>query len=181
MTDKSDESQMFDFGVLRELRKRQGLTISHVSAKSGISPAVISKLERNQSNAELETIFRLSRVFGMNTADLITLSESRAAHHKSESNYSHDGFSFRRVSYGNMRCIFASARAGSRLSTPEIHRDDYELCWVLDGRVAIQLPNESHELSKGDALQFDAIQLHSYEVIEDCKLIIVHQTKQKRF
>ena len=55
---------MFDFSVLRELRKREGLTIEATSKRSGVSPAVISKLERNQTRAELETLFRISRVFG---------------------------------------------------------------------------------------------------------------------
>ena len=44
---------MYDFSFLRQLRKRDDLTIGAVSARSGISAAVISKLERNQTRAEL--------------------------------------------------------------------------------------------------------------------------------
>jgi len=38
---------MYDFSILRDLRKRSGLNIADVSARSGVSAAVISKLERN--------------------------------------------------------------------------------------------------------------------------------------
>jgi transcriptional regulator with XRE-family HTH domain len=174
-------SSTFDFSALRELRKRQGMTIVDVSERCGISPTVISKLERNQSGAELDTLFRLSRAFGMNAADLIALAESRAAHRKGSTEYTSDGFGFQRVSYGNMRCMYATAKAGAKLSSPEIHQDDYEMCWVLTGRIVVGLPNERYELGAGEAVQFDAILVHTYEALEDSTLIIVHLTKEKRF
>ncbi|RKX92599.1 MAG: hypothetical protein DRZ90_13690, partial [Spirochaetes bacterium] len=40
-------SVFYDFSILRNLRKRSGFTIADVSEKSGVSQAVISKLERN--------------------------------------------------------------------------------------------------------------------------------------
>lgn len=135
------ESQpMFDFSVLREIRKREGLTMEAVSQQSGISVAVISRLERNQSAAELETLFKLSRVFGMNTADLLALAESRSAHRAQETRHRSGGFEFREIRYGNALCLHGVARKGSTLSRPEIHGDDYEICWVLKGRIRFRLP-----------------------------------------
>ena len=49
------------------------------------------------------------------------------------------------------------------------------------GRVAITLPRERHELAGGEALKFDAMLEHTYEIIEDAELTIVHLTKQHRF
>jgi quercetin dioxygenase-like cupin family protein len=77
--------------------------------------------------------------------------------------------------------MHASAPKGARLSTPELHRDDYELCWVLKGKLRFSLPNESYELSGGESLQFDALLSHTYEVLEDCEIIITHLRKDKRF
>jgi transcriptional regulator with XRE-family HTH domain len=172
---------MFDFSVLRDLRKREGLTMETVSARSGVSVAVISRLERNQSTAELETLFKLSRVFGMNTADLLALAESRSAHRAEESRHRSGGFEFREIHYGNARCLYGVARKGSTLSRPEVHGDDYEICWVLKGRICFRLPHEQHELSAGQAIQFDAIFEHTYEAIDDSELMIVHMRKEKRF
>lgn len=172
---------MFDFSVLRDLRKREGLTMEAVSARSGVSVAVISRLERNQSAAELETLFKLSRVFGMNTADLLALAESRSAHRAQESRHRSGGFEFREILYGNARCLYGVARKGSTLSRPEIHGDDYEICWVLKGRILFRLPHERHELRAGQAIQFDAILEHTYEAMDDSELMIVHMRKGKRF
>ena len=77
--------------------------------------------------------------------------------------------------------MFGSAKRGGRLSRPEIHEDDFELCWVLEGRLEISLPGEIQSLSAGEALQFDAILEHGYRVIEDCRILILHIAKSRRF
>jgi transcriptional regulator with XRE-family HTH domain len=177
----TESAPHYDFAVLRELRKHQALTIGEVSERSGISPAVISKLERNQSRAELDTLFRLARVFGMNAADLLALAESRTAQKKSASRHAAQGFTFDEVDYANVRCLHGTASAGGTVSRPEIHRDDFEVCWVLRGHLRIRLPSERHDLKAGQALQFDAILPHSYEAVTDVEVLILHLTKPKRF
>jgi transcriptional regulator with XRE-family HTH domain len=174
-------SAMYDFSVLRELRKRQEMTIADVSESSGVSAAVISRLERNQAQAELATLYRLSRVFGMTVTDLVSLAESRSAHRVGASSYESGGMRFSRIVYGNARCMYGRGAKGMRLSRPEVHQDDYEICWVLQGRLLLTLPNEKYELGVGDAVQFDAILEHTYEVLEDCTLMIIHIGKAKRF
>lgn len=177
----SASAGQYDFSVLRELRRHEALTIDEVSKRSGISPAVISKLERNQSRAELDTLFRLARVFGMNAADLLALAESRTAQKKAATRHEAQGFRFDEVDYANVRCLHGSAKSGGTVSRPEIHRDDFEVCWVLRGHLRIALPSENHDLRAGQALQFDAILPHSYEAVTDVEVLILHLTKPKRF
>lgn len=171
----------YDFTVLRQLRKRHDLTIEEVSRRCGVSAAVISRIERNQSTAELMTLFRLARVFGMNAAELLALAESRTAHRTTGSKHTSGGFLFKDVEYANVRCLYGSAPAGASLSRPEIHHDDFELCWVLEGELEISLPEEKHRLGAGEAIQFDAILEHTYEAIDACRLVILHLAKPKRF
>jgi transcriptional regulator with XRE-family HTH domain len=172
---------MYDFSFLRQLRKRDDLTIGDVSARSGISTAVISKLERNQTRAELETLFKLSRVFGLTTNELVALAESRTSQRANSVKHVAGGFVFREIAYSNVRCLFGAAPKGARVSRPEIHRDDYEVCWVLSGNVRFTLPDERHELTSGEAIQFDAILHHTYEALEDSEIVIIHLRKGKRF
>lgn len=174
-------SAMYDFSVLRALRKRQELTIEDVSRRSGVSPAVISKLERNQSAAELETLFRIARVFGMNATDLIALAESRTAQRVKAVAHVGGEFLFKEVMYGNVRLLFGEAPKAAKVSRPEIHQDDYEVCWVLSGKMRVTLPHESHELAAGQAIQFDAILHHTYEALDSSQIIIAHLRKPKRF
>lgn len=175
------ETPTFDFSLLRNLRKRQNLTIGQVSSQSGVSAAVISKLERNQSVAELDTVYRIARVFGMSAADLLSIAESPFAHRAGETAHATEGFAFRQVRYANARAMAGSAPAGASISRPEIHSDDYELCWVLEGSLRVTLPHESCLLEAGQSLQFDAILEHTYEALSDCRFFLLHLRKDKRY
>jgi transcriptional regulator with XRE-family HTH domain len=177
----NDNREMFDFTLLRALRKRERWTLAELSDRSGVSSAVISKLERNQTVAELPTLFALSRAFGLSVADLMRLTEARTAHQVVERSHKAGAFTFREVNYGNLRALVGHARAGGAVTNPEVHRDEYELCWVLQGRVRIVLPHERHELPTGSCVQFDAVLEHTYEVLEDCEILILHLRKEKRF
>jgi len=174
-------TEMYNFSVLRDLRKREGMTIADLSEKTGISPAVISKLERNQATAGLGTLFRLARAFGITSAELLALIESRTAQCKKESDRIVEDFHFRQIEFANSKCFYAEAPKGACRSNPDAHRDDYETCWVLEGSMKVVLPYETHILNAGDCLQFDALFEHTYEVLEDCRIIIQHLHKQKRF
>ncbi len=78
---KNGDSGMdrYNFSVMRDLCKRAGMTIVDLSERAGISPAVISKLERNQTTVELKTLFRLERAFGLTASEMLVLVESRTA------------------------------------------------------------------------------------------------------
>lgn len=171
----------FNFSILRDIRKRADLTLSALSERSGVSVAVISKLERNQTQAEVGTLHKIGKVFGMRATDLLSLAEAPISNKKNAVRYKSGAFDLQAIRYGNADCIYATAKAGERVSKPEIHHDDHEICWVLKGAVRLELPNERHELASGESIQFDAIQEHSYEAIEDCEVVIVHIRKDKRY
>ena len=82
---------------------------------------------------------------------------------------------------GSARSMHVIAPANAKLSRPEIHRDDYEMCWVLKGKIKFSLPNETYILSGGDSIQFDALLTHNYETLENSEILIVHIKKGKRF
>lgn len=176
-----ENEKICDFRILRELRKSHHLSIVELSEKSGVSASVISKLERNQTKAEVDTLYRLARVFRLSLGDLISLAEHKVAHLVNAERYRSGDFQFHRVSYGNFRCMHGFAEAGTKLSKPDLHGDDLETCWVLKGKVQIALPQELCTLEAGMSLQFDALMPHTYEVLEDCEIIIIHLKKGNRF
>lgn len=175
------DAPVYDFSVLRVLRKQAGLTLQDVTDRSGVSLAVISKLERNLNQAEIDTLFRLARVFGLTASELLNLAESRTAHRIDEDSYQSGDIFFRRITYANMIMFKGRAPAGASTTRPEAHDDVYELCWVLSGKMRLTLPEEVHELPAGAALQFDGVLVHTYEALEDSRFLLVHLKKTKRF
>lgn len=171
-------SELFDFSILRELRKQAGLNIADVAERSGVSAAVISKIERNQHLAGLETLFKLSRVFNCTPSDMIALAEQNYTRRCDAREHCSDDFVFSEISYGNIRCLYGTATAGAKVSRPHLHNDDHELCWVLKGRLHFILPHEEYELESGQSLQFDALLEHTYAALEDVELLIIHLKKK---
>jgi transcriptional regulator with XRE-family HTH domain len=170
-----------DFSVVRDLRKRAGMTLDDVSQKSGVSIAGLSKLERNQNMIELDTLYRLARVFGLSATDLLNLAESCSATSKEADYYSSGPFEFEKISFKGIDCFHATAKSGGQLSKPEAHGDEFEICWLRSGSIRITLPRETHLLKPGQALKFDAALSHSYEILEDSEMMILHLEKAHRF
>ncbi|HVZ64607.1 MAG TPA: XRE family transcriptional regulator [Lacunisphaera sp.] len=171
----------FDFSVLRTLRDQHEFTLADLSAASGVSAGVISKLERNQQSAELDTLYRLARAFGLSATDLLAMAESPLAHRSSEKTYRSGAFKFRQVKYANVVAHLGAAPAGARVNRPEIHHDDTEVCWVTAGKLRLTLPHEQCVLAAGESIQFDAIQQHTYEALADAEFVILHLRKDKRY
>ncbi len=167
--------------MLRTLREQRELTLANLSEASGVSVGVISKLERNQQSAELDTLYRLARAFGLSATDLLAMAESPLAHRATEKPHRAGDFKFRQVKYANIVALLGAAPKGAKVSRPEIHHDDTELCWVTTGRIRLALPHETVELGAGESIQFDAIQQHTYEALADSEFIILHLRKDKRY
>jgi transcriptional regulator with XRE-family HTH domain len=169
--------QMYDFSILRELRKQAGMNIANVAKAAGVSASVVSKLERNQSLAELETLYRLGRVFSLSAADLLRLAERPPAEMVSDTEHCSGDFTFREINLDNMRCLYGSAPAGAKVNKPEIHKNCREVCWVIKGKVRFILPYETLDVKAGESIRFDALYEHTYEAIEDCSIFIIHLPK----
>lgn len=171
----------YDFSVVRRLRQREGQTLAQLSELSGISVPVISKLERNQSAAELETIAKLAGAFGMAASDLVALAESPLAHRTKADGYEANGFYFHRIRYANHHSFLGEAAKGSQLSRPDVHGDDLETCWVINGALRLTIGEETVTLGPGESVQFDAIETHTYEALDDTIFILLHLKKSNRF
>lgn len=171
----------FDFSVIRRLREQHDLTLAQLSEASKVSIGVISKLERNQASAELDTLFRLARAFGLSATDLLAMTESSLAHQVDETSYRSGKFTFRQIRFANVVALLGEAPAGSSVSRPEIHHDDTEVCWIISGQLRLTLPHETFVLEQGSSIQFDAILEHTYEALADTRLIILHLRKDKRY
>ena len=171
----------YDFSVVRQLRQREGQTLAQLSEASGISVPVISKLERNQSVAELETIAKIAGAYGMAASDLVAIAESTLAHRMKADGYEREGFYFHRIRYANHSAFLGEANAGAELSRPDAHCDDLETCWVINGELHVTIGEEVHKLAAGESVQFDAVQTHTYKATKDTIFILLHLKKTNRF
>lgn len=169
----------YDFSILRELRKKRKLTINTLSQLCGVSYVALSKLERNQGNPQLKTLDRISRALGIATHNLLALAE-----HKHPTQTTQNTCRFletaecRHVDLDGTRILCVTAPQGAKGWAAEFHRDDYERCFVLDGRVKITIHGTDYVLGAGDALAWDCLFDHNYEVLQPSTFITVLTPKR---
>lgn len=64
--------------VLRELRKRQGLSQEALAHEAGLERNYISLLELGRNSASVKTIFKLTPALGISVTELMRMVESKA-------------------------------------------------------------------------------------------------------
>jgi DNA-binding XRE family transcriptional regulator len=162
----------YDFSVLRDLRKRRNLTINRLSEICGVSYVALSKLERNQGNPELRTLDRIAKALGLATHNLLALAEQQEPMLASERPCHMFGkANGRLIELDGTRLFYVKAPKGSGGDEPSYHRDDYERCFVMEGRVRITVRGNDYILRAGDGLVWDALFDHSYDVQENSQFI----------
>ena len=61
--------------MLKEIRKRQGLTCVWVSEQSGISRQALNRIEKGEDNMNLNTFFSLCNTLKISPIDLLKIKE----------------------------------------------------------------------------------------------------------
>lgn len=155
---------------LRAERTALGLTLSALAAKTRLSEAFISRLERGAASASVANLVQMAEVLGLTMQELFEtptvprrtrLSVNRkddAAEFLSAS-----GYRWQRVAGGApndnldvFRLVFPS-KSRMRLA---VSHPGQEHCYVLAGKVAFHVHGERFELAAGDSIYFAAEQPH---------------------
>lgn len=61
--------------IIRELREQRGLTQEVLSGLAGLSRSHLAEIETGHTNANVETLWRLSEAMGMRMSELIRMVE----------------------------------------------------------------------------------------------------------
>jgi transcriptional regulator with XRE-family HTH domain len=170
----------YDFSVLREIRKRKGLTIAGFSKKCGVSYVVLSKLERNQGNPELRTLDRITQALGMTSHNLLALADRQRPIRAAEQTAKILGkATCRFVNLDGTRVFVIRAPKGAAGCEAAFHgSDDYERCFVLEGRLKVVVRDGEYLLGPGEGLMWDSLFDHSYEAVEPTTFIEILTPKQ---
>jgi len=169
----------YDFSVLRHVRNRRKLSITSLAKKCGVSYVALSKLERNQGNPELKTLERISRALGMSVHNLLALADQQRPVRAAEQTAKVFGKgTCRYVNLDGTRVFLIKAPKGAAGAEPALHDDDFERCFVLDGRLKVKVRDHEYILGPGDGLCWDSFFDHAYEALEPATFIKVLTPKR---
>jgi transcriptional regulator with XRE-family HTH domain len=161
---------------IRALRLKKKMGLVELGRHTGLSPALLSKLERGQMFPTLPTLLRVALVFSVGLdyffagsrekpvvaivrkRERIRLPERPGARNASYQFESLDFQATERQFNSYLAEFFPAPADGLR---PHAH-PGVEFVYVLTGTLAIQLDAEEHVLEAGDSIYFDSSVPHSY-------------------
>jgi transcriptional regulator with XRE-family HTH domain len=155
---------------LKRLRSDRKLSLSGLSALSGVSKVMIGQIERGQSNPTINTIWKIANGLKVPYTSLIDEPASKTMLVKKANTIT------QRSEDGNFRifCSFSTeknrnfelftAELDSKSSyTSNSHGDnEKEYILVFDGELTLKTDNKEYVLNSGDSIFFDASKEHIY-------------------
>ena len=174
---------------LRDLRLRKSMGLAQLAAHTGLSEAMISKLENARLVPTLPTLARIAIVFNVGLdyffaderkrhvvalsrrSERISFPESAATR---QAAYHFESLNFRAIESKLHGFLAEFHPLGENRIVPHAH-PGVELLYLLEGTLLMKVGTESYQLEAGDAIYFESIQKHSYASSgpEPCKAVVV--------
>jgi transcriptional regulator with XRE-family HTH domain len=149
---------------LQSLRKTQGLSLEQLASSSGVSKAMISKIERQDSSPSASLLGRLAASLGVSLAQLLSEDNEQPAPLRplAQQEVWQDpdiGYLRRQVTphgeNGGPELVEIMLPAGARVSYPGwTHQAYKQRLWLVEGSLNIDYGADHYALSAGDALTF---------------------------
>ncbi|MFJ3771883.1 helix-turn-helix domain-containing protein [Streptomyces sp. NPDC090075] len=158
---------------VRTERERRRWTLAQLADASGVSPAMISRIERGESSPTAVVLGKLSAAFQLSVASLLALAEGtqdapesavdtpgvRRGADAAEWRDPGTGYRRRQITGPRFPAEIAEIRlpAGARVPYPAAaFAFVRQLVWVLDGRLTFHDGDTVHELAAGDTIELGA-------------------------
>jgi transcriptional regulator with XRE-family HTH domain len=147
---------------VREAREAQGLSTSALAERSGVSRAMIAKVERAQAQPTAALLWRLSAALGLTLSELVgraELATRRLARRAEQPVWTDPGTGYVRRAVSPpagrpLELVEVELPAGAEVAVPaETYRFIHQQIWVLDGHLRFHEGDAVHELDAGDCVQ----------------------------
>ena len=160
---------------VRALRLRKKMALVELGRHTGLSAALLSKIERSNIYPPLPTLLRIAMVFGVGldyffrdeskrqVASIVRRGERQRFPDQpgGVGSYFFESLDFT-ASERKLNAYHAEFQAvAAEDAVPHVH-EGVEFLHVLSGRLAIAIGRAEHELDEGDSIYFDASVPHSY-------------------
>ncbi len=161
---------------IRTLRLRKSMGLVELGKHSGLSPAMLSKLERGKLFPTLPTLLRIALVFGVGLEHFFADERKRhvvAIVRKKERlrfpeapgsgpiAYSFESLDFKAVDR-KLNAFYADFEPVEREKMRLHQHAGIELLFLISGKLEITIGSDPYELSAGDAIYFDSGVRHGY-------------------
>jgi transcriptional regulator with XRE-family HTH domain len=147
--------------TLRDARDARGLSVAELAERSGVSRAMIGKIERDEAQPTAALLGRLSGALGMTLSELVARAEgsvARLARAGDQPTWTDPATGYVRRALspavgGPVELVEVSLPPGARVAMPaDSYAFIHQQMWVLDGTLVFREGDVEHRLDAGDCL-----------------------------
>lgn len=145
------------------------MTLTELARRTGLSPGLISQVERGQTNPSLDTLRRVAEALDVPIFELLdeAVPERVAVVRKDRRmlvGSPHGGIAYTRISpgRGQLEVLEGALEPGGASAQEPWSHPSEECIVVTGGNLVIEVDGNEHELSTGDSCYFDSRRPHRY-------------------
>ena len=166
---------IFDFSIIRTLRKKWGITAEELADQAGITRATVAKIEKGDGNPTVGTVEAISRVFQLAPSELVHMAEMAVLETADTRPLDMAQLEGTHARFPNFEVYAVSGDAGViKESEPRRHENTAEICMVLSGKIRLTVAGRSLVLEPGMAVRFKALSSHTIEILEAAEFLLIH-------
>jgi len=159
---------------IRALRKEKDMTLRKLSEASGVALATLSRIETGKMIGTIESHQSIATALGKNLSHLYsdTEIEQNRVEYQSLKNRTdrflhNDKASYymltNRVLSKKMMPLMLKIAPGGRTTAEQLPKETEKFIYLLKGRLAVTTSDQTHTLTKGETLYFDASSAHYFQ------------------
>jgi transcriptional regulator with XRE-family HTH domain len=159
---------------LRALRLRRSMGLTQLGQRTGLSPALLSKIENGKLVPTIPTLLRIATVFDV-TLDhffqnehrrrIISITRKQDRDKAPEHRLDGDGYALVRLDVGlgerKFQPFLAEFGVQPHEGRPHMHQG-FEFIHVLSGSLELMIGSDKNMLEAGDSIYFDSNLRHAY-------------------
>ena len=160
---------------LRRLRLRKSMGLSELGKHTGLSPSLLSKLERDLMHPTLPTLLRIALVFSVGLEYffnpepkpvLEVVRKRERLRFPEAPDRRHPAYHFESLDFlaenRKLNAYFAEFEAPEGAHVSRHQHTGVEFLYVISGKLAIEIGQNKPELAEGDAIYFESEVPHGY-------------------
>jgi transcriptional regulator with XRE-family HTH domain len=173
------ENGLKDYAIgpkIRSLRLKKKVGLVELGRHTGLSAALLSKIERSQLFPTLPTLLRIALVFGVGLDFFFSAAREKPVlgivrgkdrlRFPDAPGAKHPSFVFESLDYTAVeRKLSAYAAEFQAVSPEKLRRHEHpggEFIYVQTGTLVVQVGDDEHTLAAGDSMYFDSTVAHGY-------------------
>lgn len=169
---KGAETMDIDIGKkIRELRKEKNISISTLAEKAGVSPGLISQVERNLVTPSIVSLWKIAQSLDVSVGyffdeevkpitNPVVTKKSRKRLSVSNNNAIYELLS--RDLNRKIEFLYITIKVGDSTTKDFVTHEGEECGIVIRGRLLIKMEDTEYLLEEGDSIYFDSTIPHRY-------------------